>query len=125
MNDFRFIVCPVLSTVPFGELELENVVFTESVDGKGTTFEASAFPSSTQSASRLKELLNYGGNPNAIALYVKSGDGWLWGGVLQQNPWDGASASFKIKATYWKSWLYARFLEPAAGLNPVQDFKYS
>ncbi len=125
MADFRFLVCPVLSTTPFGELDLTNVQFTQSVDGTGTTLTAQAALSPTQSASKLKDYLNYPNDPKAIALYVKSDDQYLWGGVLQARPWNRDAHAFDIIATSWKAWLYQRYMNPNVGVNPVVDFKYS
>ena len=122
---FRFLVCPVLSSVPIGELDLSDVQFTESVDGSGTSLTAGAFISSTQKADKLKSLLNYPSDPKAVALYVKYDDRYLWGGPLQSRPWDRGTRSFSITASSWKAWLYQRFLQPDVSHNPVTDVKYA
>lgn len=125
MDRFRFILCPVLSTVPFAEIDLRNVSFTQSVDGKGTTLTGDAYLSSTQSASKLKEALNYPSDPKAIAIYVKYGDSYLWGGVIQSRPWNKEKLAFTVTATSWKAWLYQRFLTPTTSTNPVTERLYS
>lgn len=125
MANFRFIVCPVLSSIPFGELDLTDVEFTQSVDGTGTTLTAKAALSYTQTAEKLKSYLNYPNDPKAIALYVQDGDTYLWGGVLTSRPWDKQAHGFQITAVSWKAWLYQRFLEPDISSNPVVDVKYS
>lgn len=125
MSRFRFILCPVLSTVPFAEIDLADVQFTQSVDGKGTTLTGSAYLGGPQTAEQLKSILNYPGDPKAIAIYVKYEDSYLWGGVIQTRPWDKAKKAFNITATSWKAWLYQRFLPPDTSTNPVTDVLYS
>jgi hypothetical protein len=122
---FRFIICPVLSSVPLGEIDVTGVTFTQSVDGTGTTFTGMAVISETQTADKLKSYLNYPNDPEALALYVKDEDGYLWGGPLIQRPWDPDNHAFQITAVSWKSWLYQRFLTPDVTVNPVVDIKYA
>lgn len=122
---WRFILCPVLSTVPFAEIELVNVKFTQSVDGSGTTLEADAFLSESQSGERLRSILNYPNDPKAIAIYVKFIDTYYWGGVIQSRPWDKDKRAFSITATSWKAWLYQRFIGPDATVNPPAEVSYS
>lgn len=125
MSNFRFLLCPVLTMEPFAEIDLTNVQFTQSVDGKGTTLTAEAYLSRSQTAEKLKSILNYPGDPKAVAIYVKSDDTYLWGGVIQSRPWDSSAKAFKITATSWKAWLYQRFLAPANGTNPVIEVLYT
>lgn len=122
---FRFLICPVLSFEPIGEIDVSGVQFTESVDGTGTSFSGNAYLSDTQDADKLKSLLNYPNDPKAVALYVKHDDRYVWGGPLQSRPWDRSSRSFQITASSWKSWLYQRFLPPDIANNPVRDIKYT
>jgi hypothetical protein len=122
---FQFVICPVLSQDPIGELDISNVEFTESVDGPGTLFTGEAYITDTQDAEKLKNLLNYPGDPQAVALYVKFEDRYLWGGVLKSRPWDRTKKAFILTATSWKAWMYQRFLDPNMNNNPVTDFKFS
>lgn len=122
---FKFIITPVLSTVPLGEIDVSNVSFTESVDGTGTAFTGQAVLSDTQTADKLKSLLNYPNDPQAVALYVKYEDRFLWGGPLRSRPWDPTTRSFHLTASSWKSWLYQRYLNPNIAVNPVTDVKYA
>lgn len=121
---FQFVICPVLDQNPIGEIFVSNVEFTESVDGPGTTFTGEAYISDVQDAAKLTTLLNYPNDPQAVALYVKFEDRYLWGGVLKSRPWDPTKRAFSITATSWKSWLYQKFLGPNKNNNPVTDLKY-
>lgn len=121
---FRFLICPILSSIPIGELDVTDVQFTQSVDGSGTTFTGQVVLSSTQSADKVKALLNYPYNPRAVALYVLVDDTYLWGGPIQSRPWEHSTRSFAITATSWKAWLYQRFIGPNTAINPVADITY-
>jgi hypothetical protein len=125
MSSFRFLLCPVLSTVPFAEIDLNDVQFTESVDGRGTILTGNAYISNSQTADKLKSVLNYPNDPKAVALYVRYDDQYYWGGVIQSRPWDKDARVFRITATSWKAWLYQRFLPPNVATNPVTDLLYS
>lgn len=122
---FKFILCPVLSSIPFAEIDLVNVQFTESVDGKGTTLTGDAFLSERQNADFLKSVLNYPNDPKAVSLYVKQDDSYYWGGVIQSRPWNAETRAFKVSATSWKAWTYQRYLAPNIGTNPVTDVLYN
>lgn len=123
MSDFRFIVTPVLQPgSPIGELTLSTVSFNDPVTGTGGTFTGKLEVSADQ-----KDNLKVLTEPWATALYVldeRTGQ-YLWGGPLLERPWDQNERRLTLAAVSWKSWLYAKALDPDFSVNPPIDKIYS
>lgn len=120
---FRFIVCPVLSSVPIGELELSDVSWNDPAFGAGASFSGKAEINNTQTKEKLRAFTE----PDAVALYVYDDEvgQYLFGGPIFDNPWNRSDRKLEIKAQSWKSWTYSKFLGMNRSTNPVSDVIFS
>jgi hypothetical protein len=120
---FRYIITPILSSTPAGELELSDVAFNDPSYGFGAAFSANAQITDRQPADQLRSLTE----PDSVALYVKddSTGQYLFGGPVFDRPWDRDSRRLQIKAQSWKSWLYNKLCGMNTSTNPVSDTTFS
>ncbi|SRR6266498_21816 len=120
---FRFIITPVLSFVPIGELQLSNVTWNDPAFGTGASFEGKAEIGIDQTKAALQELTE----PDTVALYVLDDDTgqYLFGGPIYDNPWSLKERRLSIRAQSWKTWTYQKMLQMNTANNPVTDVSYT
>ena len=120
---FRFVICPVLSSVPIGELFLSSVSWSDPVFGTGASFTGKAEIGPDQTKETLLALTQ----PDAVALYVKDDDTgqYLFGGPIYDNPWGRSERRLTVVAQSWKAWTYQKMLQMNTTVNPVTDVSYS
>lgn len=122
-ENFQFIICPILSSVPVGELSLSDVEWNRPVYGAGAGFTGKAAVTRTQTRERLIGLTE----PDAVALYVKDvvNGTYLFGGPLYANPWSMSDSRLVLQAHSWKAWLYQKLCGMSRSTNPVGDRVFS
>lgn len=104
--DFTYEVRDVLSGQFFGRLQLTNVVFNTPVVGTGS-LAATVFVEAGN-AERIRHLTN----PDQVALYVRTGSVYWFGGPIVARPWTPSGQQLAITALPWKQWLYTKLLGP-------------
>lgn len=120
---FRFIITPILSFVPIGELYLSNVSWNDPAYGAGASFSGKAEINSSQTREQLQQLTA----PDSVALYVRDDEtgNYLFGGPLYDNPWLRGERRIQVVAQSWKSWMYQKLLGMNTLTNPVSEKLYS
>jgi hypothetical protein len=120
---FRFVITPVLSFIPIGELELSSVSWNDPVFGAGGQFSGKAEINNVQTRDQLMQLTA----PDSVALYVQNTDNgqYMFGGPVINNPWARQEQRLTVTAQSWKSWLYQKQLQMNLAANPVTDVSYT
>lgn len=99
MTDFRFYAHDVLTQQPLGEIEPTTWSFSDPMWGGGTCEFTAAIP-------RRSDVLKRRTQPDAVALYVKADDTFVWGGVINYRARRPGIPLLSVKAQQWESWLY-------------------
>lgn len=120
---FRFVVCPALSSIPIGELELGDVSWNDPCYGVGGAFSGKAEINDVQDRDKLRILTE----PDAVALYVydDSTGEYPFGGPIFDSPWNPDERRLEIKAQSWKSWAYHKLFGMNRSTNPASDTLFS
>jgi hypothetical protein len=123
MMSFRFVITPVLSLVPIGELELSGVSWNDPVFGPGGSFTGKAEINNVQTRDRLKQFTE----PDQVALYVQDTETnqYLFGGPVVDNPWNRGEQRLVVTAQSWKSWMYQKLVQMNMSTNPVAEISYT
>lgn len=103
--NLRFFVHDVLTMERLGELDPKSFAFNDPVWGYGELKMVHTF--SRGNTGRLKRLTR----PDEVAIFVKDGQNYLWGGIVDFREYQAPTTSVQINAHHWKSWFYTRLMK--------------
>lgn len=105
MADFKFLTHEVLTHVPIGGLEPRSFSFNDPIWGGGQC-ELTVAINAGYDVSSLKNRTR----PDGVELYVKDGDTYLWGGIINFRSRTPGIPLLTVQAQSWKSWFYTRLI---------------
>lgn len=113
--DFTYEVRDVLTNAFLGRLNPINVTFNQPITGSGS-LTCRVYISQGQRAS-IDNLTR----PDEVALYVRTGDTYWFGGPIVARPWTPSGRYLSVSAVHWKQWYSTRFLSPLVTEPPADQ----
>lgn len=100
----KFYVHDVLTGASLGELDPKEYSFNTPLWGGGS---AELVNTLTTNPDVLKRKTT----PDGVALYIKEGSQYLWGGPINSRTKTPGKPELKLKAQHWKAWFYTRLVK--------------
>ena len=99
-----FAVHHVLTGARLGELDPKEFSFNTPLWGGGSA-------ELKLTLSKNPDVLKRRTTPDGVALYIKEGSQYLWGGPITSRTKTPGKPEITTKAQHWKSWLYTRLIK--------------
>ena len=107
MADLKFFIHDVLSDVPLGQLYPQNYSFNDPAIGNGQIQMQIAIPVDPGAVSGLKGRTT----PDAVAVYVRDGENYLWGGILNYRSRTPGINTLSVSGQHWRGWLFDKIVD--------------